>query len=79
MKYGVKKSSMDTLDRQKEERVRCVPEQMKPEASLKATDEKTEAVLLWAHHEKAVVFEKDNSAERNRNWQEKRKSKYEME
>ena len=39
-----------------------VLEQIKPETSLEVKNDKTEAVLLWAHHEKAGFFEKDNNA-----------------
>lgn len=37
---------------------------IKPESSLEAKNDKTEVVLLGAHHEKAQFFEKDNNAEK---------------
>lgn len=36
---------------------------------------KTEAILLLAHHEKERFFGKDNNAGENRRYQEKRKTK----
>ena len=54
-----------------------VLEQVEPELSLEEKDE-TEAALLWAHHEKAGIFGKDNNTGKSRRKQEKRKTKYEM-
>lgn len=39
-----------------------VLEKIKPETSLEAKMTKLEAVLLWAHHEKAGLFGKDNNS-----------------
>ena len=66
---------MDDLDCQRDEQ--WVLEQTKPELSLESKMIK-QAVLLWAHHEKAGFFGKDNNAGKSRRQQEKRKTKYEM-
>ena len=52
----MEESSVDTLDCQKDEQVG--PEQIK--------NDKTEAVLLGAHHEKAGVFGNDSDAGKSR-------------
>ena len=41
-------------------------------------NDKTEAAPLWAHHEKAGFFEKHSCTKKNRKYQEKRKTTYEM-
>ena len=52
--------------------------QIKPELSLEAKMLATEAILLWAHNEKAGFSGKDNSAGKGGSQQEKRKTKYEI-
>lgn len=41
-------------------------EQIKPETWPEAKNDRTETVLLWAHHEKAEFLGKDNNARKNR-------------
>lgn len=44
-------------------RTQCIAEQMKPETSREAKNDKTEAVLLWPQGEKkAGFFGKDNNS-----------------
>lgn len=46
--------------------------------SLKAKNDKIEAVLFWAHREKAGFFGKDRNAGKNTKQREMRKTKYKM-
>lgn len=67
---GESGTSTNILDRQKDG-------QVGPETAGGKTD-KTEAVLCWAHHEKAGFLGKDNNAGTNGRQQEKRKTDYEL-
>lgn len=62
---------MDILDRQEAER--WVPEQMKPAASLEANVTKLKLAYVVASQEKAGLFGKGDTAEKNRRQQERRK------
>ena len=55
-----------------------VLDQIKPELSLEAKNVETEAVLFWAHLEKAGFSGRDHNAGKDGRQQEKRKAKYEM-
>ena len=55
-----------------------VLEQIKPETFAGEQNGKTEAILLWAYHQKVVFFARDNNAGKNRRQQKKMKTKYEI-
>lgn len=57
---------------------RKVSEKIKPETLMEAKMTKTEAVLLHAHHEKAVSLEKTIMLGKNNRQQEKSETNYEM-
>ena len=63
----------------------AVPERWTSESQSKLSlkhlwrqNNKTETVLLWAHHEKAGFFGKESNAGKNRRQPKKEKNKYEM-
>lgn len=72
----LKEGSMDTLNWQKDEQVGPRAHWAQNIAGWK--DDKTEAILLQAHYEKAVFFGEDHNARKKTRQQEKRKTKDEM-
>ena len=50
---------------------------MKPKLSFIAKNDKTEAVVIWEHHETIRLSVKDNNAGKTGKKQEQRKIKYE--